>query len=144
MSFTIINTTNTLTEAQRLSQSRHPLSFAYPKDPYNSYSLLQIHAHKTVDKECFLQYFSNKNHISVSQETFNQLLNHFDIDRDEYLELNKILNYKCGARYAGYIYYWNWDLRNQQSPYINKGETNYFFVIKNKRKFNYARLKFEF
>lgn len=105
---------------------------------YSNFMLLNISAHKYVQGQDFFNYMIAKNFVYVDRNKFRKILSELNIYCDDMRSLNAIFKAEYGARYVGYEYHWDWSNTNSTAEY------NYFFVIKNKKKFNYARLKFDF
>jgi len=106
--------------------------------PRTQYYKLKISAHKVCDVEDFNKYLFNKKILIVDKDSFKNIMIDCDVNESYMLNENKLFLTKYGARYIGYSYFYNWKQDNHNAIY------NYYFNIKNVKKFNYARLKIGF
>lgn len=100
------------------------------------YLKLKISAHYLCDEEDFNRYCINKNIATTDYEGFKNVLTFCNV-MEGYM-LNQLFLNKYGARYVGYSYCLDWNFSNQTASY------KYYFNVKSKKKFNYARIKMGF
>lgn len=104
--------------------------------PRTQYYRLKISAHTIWDEFQFNVYSKNKNIIAIDKENLKNILLFCDV-REPYM-LNEFFIKLYGARYVGYSYFFDWTQPNNNADY------KYYFNIKHKKKFNYARIKLGF
>jgi hypothetical protein len=110
-------------------------------EPKTQYFKLKIKSYTGWTWEEFSKYCYNKNIFEVNKEDFKNILAQFEIKNLIHLfshDINSEFTKLYGARYIGYSYFFDWRVHGHEATY------KYYFHIRNKKKFSYARLKFEF
>lgn len=105
-------------------------------NPKTQYYKLKISAHSTCEVEDFAEYCLNKNIETTDLEGFKNVLTFCNV-MEGYM-LNEFFLKTYGARYVGYSYFFDWTILDHKPTY------KYYFNVKNKKKFNYARIKIGF
>jgi hypothetical protein len=106
--------------------------------PKAHYYKLDISAHSPCEEEDFAEYCINKNIVIIDIEGFKNILNFCNVSEGYMLNEYKSFLNEYGARYVGYSYFFDWSIKNHDSEY------KFYFNVKNKKKFNYARIKIGF
>jgi hypothetical protein len=104
--------------------------------PKTQYYKLKITAHSPCEWVDFSKYCSNKNIETTDHEGFKNVLTFCNV-MEGYM-LNEFFLKTYGARYVGYSYFFDWTIPDHKAVY------KYYFNVKNKKKFKYARIKMEF